>query len=73
MILFYAPDFCKMDIRPTLGMKNPLLDFSFPSRKYVTGAESSQFFKEIMKVISLKNIGLMSILQKLKLCPKGGS
>jgi hypothetical protein len=52
-----------MDIRPTLGGKNLLHDFSLPNRKRLSGHELNQFFKEIVKQISLKNIGRMSILQ----------
>jgi hypothetical protein len=53
-----------MDIRPTLGRKNLVSDFSFPNRKCLARIQCSQFSKEIVKPISLKNIGLMSILQK---------
>jgi len=44
-------NFCKMEIRLTLGRKNLLVDFS------------SSVFKEIKPTISLKNISLISILQ----------
>jgi uncharacterized protein len=53
-----------MDMGPTLGRKNLFLDFSFPNRQRVTTHRLGQFFKEIVKRISLKNIGPMSILQK---------
>ena len=52
-----------MDIRPTLGGKNLLHDFSLSNRKWLTGNNVGRFFKEIVKQISLKNIGRMSILR----------
>ena len=52
-----------MDIQPTLGGKNLLHDFSLPDRECLTRNQLGQFFKEIVKQISLKNIGRMSILQ----------
>ncbi len=55
-----------MDIRPTLGKKNRFHDFSFPNRNPLVEPNVSQFFKEIVKQISLKNTGRMSILQKFK-------
>jgi len=53
-----------MDIGPTLGRKNLFLDFSFPNRGRLIEHGLGPFFKEIVKQISLKNIGPMSILQK---------
>jgi hypothetical protein len=53
-----------MDIGPTLGRKNLLHDFSFPNRNRLMKHGLGEFFKEIVKQISLKNIGPMSILQK---------
>jgi hypothetical protein len=53
-----------MDIRPTLGGKNLLHDFSLSNRKRLTKNWLDEFSKEIVKRISLKNIGRMSILQK---------
>jgi len=52
-----------MDLGPTLGKKNLLHDFSFLNSNPLTKPSLSQFFKEIVKQISLKNIGLMSILR----------
>jgi hypothetical protein len=52
-----------MDIRPTLGGENRFHDFSLPNRKCLAGNPLDRFFKEIVKPISLKNIGRMSILQ----------
>ena len=52
-----------MDIRPALGGKNLLHDFSLPNCKYLTGRELNPFFREIVEQISLKNTGRMSILQ----------
>jgi hypothetical protein len=54
-----------MDVGPTLGRKNPGFDSSFPNHKQATVRSLGQFFKEIAKPISLKNIGPTSILQKL--------
>jgi hypothetical protein len=69
-------DFCKMDIRPTLGGKNLFHDSSLPSQKSLTANASGRFFTEIVKPISVKgppnamdrvwepkNTGRMSILQ----------
>jgi hypothetical protein len=53
-----------MDIRPTLGGKNRFYDFSLPNLKTLIENEFCPFFKEIVKLISLKNIGRMSILQR---------
>jgi hypothetical protein len=53
-----------MDVGPTLGRKNLLHDFSFPNSNPLTEPRLGQFFKEIVKQISLKNIGPTSILQK---------
>ena len=53
-----------MDSRPTLGGKNRFHDFSLPNSKTLIENEFYPFFKEIVKQISLKNIGRMSILQK---------
>ena len=52
-----------MDIRPTWGGENRFHDFSLPNRKELTKHNVGRFFKEIVKPISLKNIGRMSILQ----------
>ena len=52
-----------MDVGPTLGGKNRFHDFSLSNYKYSTGRALNQFFKEIVKPISLKNIGPTSILQ----------
>jgi len=52
-----------MDIRPALGGKNLLHDFSLSNHRRLTKNELDRFFKEIVKQISLKNIGRMSILQ----------
>ena len=56
-------DFCKMEIRLTLGRRNRLRDFSSWERKCHACERLSSFFKEIKPTISLKNISLISILQ----------
>jgi hypothetical protein len=43
-----------MDIRPTLGGKNLLHDFSLPNRKCLIRNPLGPFFKEIKNAISLK-------------------
>lgn len=52
-----------MGIRPALGGKNLLHDFPLPNHINLTRNRSDGFFKEIVKQISLKNIGRMPILQ----------
>jgi len=54
-----------MEIRLTLGRKNRFLDFSFLNSKCLTRNRLGGLFKEIPKPISLNNISLISILQKL--------
>ena len=56
-------NFCKMEIRLTLGRKNLLVDFSSRARKCIGYWYVSSVFKEIKPTISLKNISLISILQ----------
>jgi hypothetical protein len=56
-----------MDVRPTLGGKNWFHDFSLPNRKELTKNNLGQFFREIVKQISWKDIGRMSILQNSSL------
>ena len=53
-----------MDIRPTLRGKNRFHDFSLSNRKCFTRNKIGRFFQEIVKPISWKNTGRMSILQK---------
>jgi len=64
VILCKLVNFCKMDIGPALGRKNLFHDFSFPNHTRLTGHVLDSFFKEIVKQISLKNIGPTPILQK---------
>jgi len=53
-----------MDIRLTLGRKNLRRDFSSRDSTCFIENELHAFFKEIKPRISLKNISLISILQK---------
>ena len=53
-----------MEIRLTLGRKNLLVDFSSRERKCFGYWYVRPVFKEIKPTISLKNISLISILQK---------
>jgi len=57
-------NFCKMEIRLTLGRKNLLRDFSSRERKRWVYWCLSPVFKEITPTISLKNISLISILHE---------
>ena len=56
-----------MEIRLTLGRKNLLVDFSSRAHKCIGYWYLSSVFKEIKPTISLKNISLISILQKFSL------
>jgi len=58
-------EFCKMEIRHTLGRKNLLSDFPFSNSKSLLRNYLRLSFKKIKKTISLNNICLISILQKL--------
>jgi len=53
-----------MEIRLALGRKNLLRDFSSRDSKCFIENELHLFFKEIKPTISLKNITLISILQR---------
>jgi hypothetical protein len=56
-------EFCKMEVRLTLGRKNRFLDSSFPNGKCLMHNQLGGLFKEIPELISLNHISLTSILQ----------
>jgi hypothetical protein len=59
---------CRASAKWTFGLlwegKIGFHDFSLPNRKSLTKNKLGRFFKEIVKPISLKNEGRVSILQK---------